>query len=1331
MAEELTNAAMSATQMQLVERLMRRKIDDQPLERIRPLPPSARVPLTPAQARIWFFACLYPTSAEYHVFETLAFAVAPERPVLEAALRALVRRHDALRLRIVEVDGQPMQEACADVDVPLSWHDLGALDPKSAGDRARRIAAERVRAPFQLVTAPLFRVTSIRLPDGGCWVVLVLHHVVADFWSLSLLIEELGLLLSGKELPPPPSARFIDYVAWERERVDEARVERELEYWTRRLGGELPVLDLPKDRPRPALPTRGGHAVSCEVASETLGALQTLAREEGTTLFVVLLAAYKVLLYRVTGQSDLIVGTPLAGRDHPFSERILGCFVRTVALRTDLGGAPSFREVVRRVHVTTLEAQDHQTVPYDRVVAELTLAREQNYSPVFQTFFGVQSSTLVDCAGAAIGAVSIDSESAKWDLTVSLTETPRGLGGFIEYSADLFDEATVERFAAVYEHLLGAMLAEPDRPIRSYPLVSAEARERILELTPYEAPRHPYRTMAEPFEEQVRRTPDAVALVGEQGTLSYAELNRRANQLADFLREAGAGRGRFVGVCMERSFELVVALYAIAKSGAAYVPLDPELPDGRIAFMLADTEPLVVLVDASSRAKIAAGPYSVVSADDDAHRWAARNAEDVPCEGHAHDLVHLLYTSGSTGRPKAVAYPVDGAIADIMWLQRAYPFGPGDANLFKTSYGFDVSIWEIFWPLYFGAKLAICEPGGHRDPGRVAALLDRHGVTTIFLIPTFMQVFLDHVPAGSCRSLRWVFCGGEPVTPRIRDGFYARFGGKLINCYGPTEAGCVTDMVVPPAPGSPTVPLGRPAANFRVHVLDEDLEMVPIGVSGEAFIAGEVGLAHGYFKRPELTAERFLPDPFGAPGSRMYRTGDICRYREDGVLEHLGRSGRQVKIRGMRIELAEIETVLCEQGGIEDCAVLASDEPDRRLVAFVVPRGGTSVDARALTEHAARLLPRYMVPAAIVSVSEIPATVNGKIDRESLIARWRSVAPPPARVVVPPADEREEGLKRIFERVLGCEQVGVTDSFFDLGGHSLLIFKLISACAEELHVRPSVADVFSASSVRELGKRMFASSVAQSSLVPLFTSPGKPLVVFVHAASGSVLPFLEVAKRLEGEFSIFGLQAPDVVGDGEEYSIPTLAARYVAAVDAVRGMSPLVLAGWSMGGCVALEMARLWRATGVDVAALLMLDTWTPPSVLASPDDRRGLRDTILQLDVLGFEGFNRDDASFVDAFGVLERVLCRNRRAFLDYEPGWFDGTVDLLRAVDDFPDAGARFPDVYEAADRGWTSRIRDVVVHSIGGNHFTLLAKENAPALASAIRATIDARLSFSAV
>ncbi|MBB2914110.1 amino acid adenylation domain-containing protein [Streptosporangium becharense] len=613
------------------------------------------------------------------------------------------------------------------------------------------------------------------------------------------------------------------------------------------------------------------------------------------------------------------------------------------------------------------------------------------------------------------------------DVTVLLSDD--GLRLYVETATG------AESWARTYTRLLAGAAGRPDVPLSLPSLL--------------------HRPLTRPVEEQAERTPDAVAVLDEDGlTLTYRELNEETNRIARFLIERGAGRGTRIGICLERSVDQIVAIHAAVKTGAAYVPLDADLPDARLAYMLEDAGPLHVMTDAVCRDRIPAGPWSVHDLRADRARWASQPAGNPTVEGSPADLLHILYTSGTTGLPKGVAYPSDGALTHLEWMQSRYPFRPGDTAVFKTSPGFDVSVWEIFWPFYHGGRLVVCRPGGHQDPRHLARLVEEHAVSTLFLPPTMMAPFLEEVRPAHAAALRWAFCGGEPVTPRIRDTFHTTLPqATLVNCYGPTEAGNVTDMVLPHAPGRP-VPLGRPAANFRLLVLDENLEPVPAGTPGEAYIGGDPGLALAYWRAPGRTAERFVADPYGPPGSRLYRTGDLCRRRDDGVLEHLGRIDRQIKIRGLRVEPGEVEAVLAAHPAVADCAVIAHGEP-LRLLAFVVPHEA-ELDTGAILAHAAATLPGHMVPARVVAVPRIPATVNGKIDREALLS---FPSRPRDREIVPPADETEAALAEIYGRVLDVGPVSVLDTFTLLGGDSIRAFRLLEACEERFETRPAVADL--------------------------------------------------------------------------------------------------------------------------------------------------------------------------------------------------------------------------------------------------------------------------------
>ncbi|MET9960471.1 amino acid adenylation domain-containing protein [Streptomyces sp. NPDC006326] len=1332
---------LSAGQVQLLEKLRNRKAEKTPTAEIARIAPGARVPLLPAQARIWYFTKRFPQSAEYNLYNTVELDTAPDRERLTEAVRTLSERHDALRLRIVEEDGIPLQEDPGPAEPPITWHDLRGLGADEARSRAAELAGQAAATPLPTDRAPMFRLLALLLPGGGASLVLGFHHVIIDHWSVTQVMDELARLLDGRNLPPTPGIGYLDYAAAQAADAADGRQDRDLAYWTDRLSGDLPVLDLPKDRPRPATESRSGAFVSFTTDPDLAARVRDFAAAEGVSPFVVLLAAYSAFLSRLTRQDDVVVGSPLAGRDDVTAERIVGCFVKPVALRADLSGAPGFRDLVHQVRDTVLAAQDHQTVPFERVVAALGVARTPGVNPVFQTIFGVQDRVRLDQRGDR-ALVQVDTGSARTDLSVSVDDEGAGGGfrGLFEYAADLFDQATVEGFARLYLDLLATLTADPESPVREAPLFSAERRQEILHgLNAYRRPEFSYATLAEPFEEQAARTPDAVALTGEEGELRYAELNARANRLAHHLRDRGVRPGDKVAVCMDRSFAMVTALYAVAKTGAAYVPMDPELPDGRMSFMLEDTRPELVLADDRGAAALPDGPWEVLRLTGPDRPWDRCPAGDLRIRSRGDALAFLLYTSGSTGRPKAVAYPVDGALANIFWLQEAYPFGPGDANILKTSYGFDVSTWELFWPLYYGATLVVARPGGQRDPAHLLELTERHAVTTLFFVPTMMEVFLDAAPPGSCRSLRRVIIGGEEVKPRLRDAFHARFDADLVNCCGPTEAGTVVEGVIPREAGAPVVPLGRPCANFRIYVLGPDQEVLPVGAPGEMYIGGDIGLAHGYHDRPALTADRFVPDPFGPVGARMYRTGDLCRYRPDGVLEHLGRIDRQVKIRGLRIELPEIEAVLRDHPDVKACVALAPRSLEGRIAAFVVPRPGAAPDPRELGRHARHLLPAHMVPAAVTAVDHVPYTVNGKIDEAALLDHLGAVAAGGSTDLVPPEGETETRLAAIYREVLGLDELSVTDGFFALGGHSLLVFKLIAACGRDLGVRPTVGDVFAAPSVRELAARLDAGGAgprgaAEDPVVPLVRPEGRPVVLFVHGAGGSALPFRAVGEALGDDHDVYAVQAVDGPGEPPR-TIEEIARRHVEAVDAVRGPRPLLLAGWSVGGCIALEMARTWQDRGAEVIGTVLLDTWLPPAALAETDADAAeqARAAFAAMDLLAGEDRTREGLAGLPAAETdrIGELLERHRAAFLGYAPRPCTGPVHLLRAARPFPDPRIDLPAALRGEDHGWRALISDLTTRDIPGDHFTLVSEEHAAELAKEIRGIVEDSLSFNEI
>ncbi|HEX5872905.1 MAG TPA: amino acid adenylation domain-containing protein, partial [Longimicrobium sp.] len=774
-------------------------------------------------------------------------------------------------------------------------------------------------------------------------------------------------------------------------------------------------------------------------------ALRELARRDGATLFMVLLAAWQALLARWSGQDDVVVGTPIAGRTRMETEGLIGFFVNTLVLRGDLSGAPGFRALLGRVREATLGAFEHQDLPFEKLVDELEVERSLAHTPLFQASFIFQNNERaeLDLGGdLALSPLSGGGARAKFDLTLALgDDAGGGISGVLAYRSGLWDAATMERMAGHLTRLLDAVTAAPDTPVDAHPLLDASERALVVSEWNRTAVDFPARCIHELMEEQARRTPDAVALTFEDESLTYAELDARADQLASYLAAHGVGPEVRVGICLERSFEMVIALLGTLKAGGAYVPIDPEYPAERIAYMLADSGVRVLLTVEALLDRVSASAAESVCLDRDGAKIAA--APPVPRRAIDPDaLAYVIYTSGSTGRPKGAMNAHRGVVNRLLWMQKQYGFTPADVIVQKTPYSFDVSVWEFFNPLVAGARLVISKPGGHRDPLYLAELAEREGVTAIHFVAPMLQAFLDAAPVERCGSIRRVFTSGEAVPYALVERFVQRMPGvELHDLYGPTETAVEVTYHACGIDPRGIVPIGRPTANTQVYVLDPRGEPSPVGVAGELHLGG-VQVGRGYLGRPGLTAEKFVPDPFGQPGTRLYRTGDRARWLATGEVEYLGRVDFQVKVRGFRIEPGEIEAVLRAHPAVRQSVVLArGDTPGGvRLVAYVVGTEGDAPSADALRDHLRTRLPEFMVPSAFVTLDALPLNPNGKVDRKALPAPELASA----EAYVAPRTQMEAALAAILVDVLGAERVGVHDNFFALGGHSLLAMRVIS-----------------------------------------------------------------------------------------------------------------------------------------------------------------------------------------------------------------------------------------------------------------------------------------------
>ncbi len=1033
-------------------------------------------PLSFAQLRLWLLDRIEPGSPAYNMAFAVRLRGRLDARALERTLSELVRRHESLRTRLPATDGVPVQQVEPARPVRLPRVDLGGLAASRRDEGMQRLAADEALRPFDLAAGPLLRAVLVRLDADDHALLFTLHHVVSDGWSMAVLEREMWTLYSaflrGDRSPLPElPVQYADYAVWQRGWLSGAVLEAQLGWWRERLAGAPPVLELPADRPRRPVAAPPARTLQVELGREDSLGLRELTRREAATPFMALLPVFALLLARYSGQDDVVVGSPVAGRIRGELEGLIGFFANTLVLRTDLSGDPTYLELLRRAREAALGAFAHQDLPFERLVEELAPERSLAHTPLFQVMFSFAE------ASAEAGAPRPDGlkttrlpptrEVAKFDLSLTMQDGKEGVAGALTYRSDLFEEDTIERMAGHFRALVKQVIADPERRIGSLDLLGPEERARLLEADP--APVEYPGGVHALFAAQAERTPGAVAVVSGSGSLSYAELDRAANRLANHLRGLGVGRETRVGICMERSAELVTALLGVLRAGGAYVPLDPGYPRERLAFVLEDSGAAVLLAHGDAADGLAAPGVRVLRLDAGGERIAAASEAPPAADADPDGLAYVIYTSGSTGVPKGVGIPHRALSAHMRWMQRAYPLTAADRVLQKTPVGFDASVWEFWAPLLAGATLVMAPPDAHRDPAMLARTTERERITVLQVVPSFLGALLEDGRLGRRGGLRRLFCGGEALPAALAERARAATGAEVVNLYGPTEA-CI-DAVAHTFAGSEagaTVPIGRAVDGVRTRVLDRAGNAVPVGVPGELHLGG-AQLARGYLGRPGLTAGAFVPDPFAAgAGERLYRTGDRVRLLPAGALEFLGRVDEQVKVRGFRIEPAEVEAVLRRHPGVRDAVVAARGD---RLVGYHVPSAAEPADAAELRAFLGARLPEHMVPSTFVVLEALPRTPGGKLDRRALPAPESTSA---GAEHTPPRTPTETALAAVFAGVLGVERVGAHDHFFDLGGHSLLATRLVTQVREKLGVELPLRAVFEAPTVARLAERVDA-----------------------------------------------------------------------------------------------------------------------------------------------------------------------------------------------------------------------------------------------------------------
>ena len=1037
-------------------------------------------PVSYAQERLWLLDRLEPGTPAYTLARAIRMRGALSVPALRDSLRAVVARHESLRTTFDEIDGRPMQVITAGHALELPIFDLSGLPDAARDAETQRLIRVEARRPFDLSRGPLLRAILLRLQAQQHILLLLMHHIVTDAWSMSVLFKEITrayeAATTGRASPPPDDLpmQYADFARRQRAALTPDRLECHLAYWRTQLAAADPVFELSADRARPAVRTALG-AVQTRVLSPALAErLKAVGRAVNATLFMTLLAAFQTLLSRYTGRDDFVVGVATAGRSELDLERLIGFFVNTLALRVDLSGDPTFPELVARVREVALDAYSHEEIPFEKVVEALNVPRSLSHSPLFQVMFILQNAPkqTFDLPGLGLDELDIHGGTAKFDLTVEMAETDEGLFCGFEYSTDLFEHATVSRMLGHFQTLLEGIAADPGRRLSALPLMGDPERRRLLvewNDTAADYPRD--RCIHQLFDAQTARTPGAVALLYRDQQITYADLNTRANRLAANLRARGVGRGIPVGLCVERSIDAVVGLLGVLKAGGAYIPMDPTYPPARLAFMLQDSRAPILLTVHRLLERAPAGASEVVCLDtiEEADAGAGGHPSS---DASPQDPAYVIYTSGSTGTPKGVLSPHRASINRFAWMWRRWPFAPDDVCCQTTALSFVDVMWEVFGPLLQGVRTVIVPDDAMEDPARLVEILSTSRVTRIVLVPSLLRLLLDSVPDIGERlsGLRFWVTSGEAITPELVRRFAdALPGATLVNLYGSSEvAADATAYVVEKPQSLERIPIGRPIANTRVYLLDRHSNLVPIGVPGEIHVGGD-GLARGYLGNPELTARKFIPDPFGRePDDRLYVTGDRGRFLPDGNLEFLGRVDNQVKIRGIRIEPSEIEAVLRTHPAIEAAVVtVAGAGGNERLIGHVVPRGGGLVTGD-LRDFLRQRLPDYMIPAAFVTLDALPLTPNGKVDRHAL----RPPEPARERKPVTPRTREEEALAKIFAEVLKLDRVGVHDNFFELGGHSLLGIQVISRVRKVFRVELPLRRLFEEPTIAGLGREI-------------------------------------------------------------------------------------------------------------------------------------------------------------------------------------------------------------------------------------------------------------------
>ncbi|MEG3875944.1 amino acid adenylation domain-containing protein [Microcoleus sp. herbarium7] len=1351
---ENPNSNLSATKKALLEKWKTGKFRSSAIPK---RSDSNRIPLSFSQQRLWFIDRLYQGSSFYNIPTAIHLKGMLDVTALKQSLNEIMKRHEAWRTSFVIIDRQPFQAIASESTWELPIVNLEHLSGKNWDAEVQKIAIEEAKKPFNLSQAPLVRATLLRLSETEHIFLLTMHHIVSDGWSISVFAGEFAALYAAFSTGQSPSLQelpiqYADFAIWQRDRLQGEILATQLNYWKQQLGGDLPVLQLPVDRSRPTITTFNGAKQYFTFSKTLTEALSKLSQQEEVTLFMTLLAAFNTLLYRHSEQEDILIGSSIANRNQAELEGILGLFVNTLVMRNDLSGDPSFRTLLSRVRGVTLDAYAHQDLPFEKLVEELQPDRDLSRNPLFQVMFVLQNTPNSDreMAGLTLRSLEFDSGTSQFDIFLSIGDSKEGLTGFFEYSTDLFDAATITGLIDNFQTLLGSIVANPDRPISELPILTAKQREQLLlewnntrTTYPQDASLHQL------FERQVEHFPDSLALIERSEKVTYGQLNQKVNQLAHYLQKLGVTTETLVGICLDRSVEMIVGILAILKAGGAYIPLDPNYPVDRLSFMVSDSQVSLVISHSSLIDRFQ--QIQVICLDNDWEMIDRESQENPATTSRSDNLAYVIYTSGSTGTPKGVLGTHRGTVNGLHWLWKTYPFEREEICCQKTAISFVDSVWEIFAPLLQGIPIFIIPDPIVKDTKLFLETLDRHHVTRVILVPSLLRLILDtygNLTKKLSKLKLWI-TSGEALPLDLARSFQKLLpSAKLINLYGSSEVSANAtyyDTSLLPEKAT-SVPIGHPIDNTQVYIFDRHLQPTTVGVCGELYIGGD-GLAKGYLNRPELTEERFIL----TPNSKLYKTGDLARYLHDGNLEYLGRRDEQVKIRGFRVELAEIESAILQHPDIRESVVIIRDDTqgDKHLIAYIVTNEPDLVPQ--ISSYLQEQLPDYMIPSAFVVLDAIPLTPNGKVDKRSLptdnLIRSNST-----KSFVSPRNISELGLVKIWENLLAINSIGITDNFFELGGHSFLAVRLMAQIYERFGQNLPLSILFENPTIEKLAKIVSQPTNLSSGspLVALNSSGSRTPFFCVHAAGGDILAYLSLADKIGEDQPFYALEQSPNSLEVEAKSVEETAAYYLQEIRAVQPEGPYLLGGWCFGGVVAFEMAQQLQKQGQKIDLLVVIDAILPETVIkpTKDDDAKfliRLAESIknwfgidfsvsydemrsLSLDEQ-FQLLNRKANFIVSDTEITQhirdyKVFKSHVQAMRDYVPQVYPHKITLFRASDkiahDFESTEFHSDDLL----LGWGKCSQQAIeVIEVPGNHFSMFAEPHVQKLAQQLKCCLD--------